>query len=74
MTPRDPAPAGPMPFPWREAIGFGLGVLKLSPEAFWAMTPRELAFAIRAVTGGEPFSRAAFRTLLERFPDGRSQQ
>ncbi len=28
------------PFPWREAIGFGLGVLRLSPAQFWAMTPR----------------------------------
>jgi Phage tail assembly chaperone protein, TAC len=31
------------PFPWKQAIGFGLGVLKLSPEQFWRMTPRELA-------------------------------
>ncbi|MDP2411571.1 MAG: phage tail assembly chaperone [Pseudolabrys sp.] len=23
------------PFPWKQAIGFGLGVLKLSPEQFW---------------------------------------
>ena len=41
----------PPPFPWNEAIGFGLGVLRLPPEAFWKMTPRELAFAIRAVSG-----------------------
>lgn len=51
----------PLPFPWREAIGFGLGVLRLSPEQFWRMTPRELAYAIEAVTGrgGAPLSRAA---------------
>ena len=24
------------PFPWREAIGFGLGVLRLAPDQFWA--------------------------------------
>ena len=34
------------PFPWDEAIGFGLGVLRLSPHAFWSMTPRELALAL----------------------------
>ena len=39
------------PFPWKQAIGFGLGVLRLPPEQFWRMTPRELAYAIEAVTG-----------------------
>ena len=61
------------PFPWRQAIGFGLGVLRLAPEAFWRMTPRELAYAISAVTGGRPatLDRAGFDTLMRRFPDGR---
>jgi uncharacterized phage protein (TIGR02216 family) len=31
------------PFPWKQAIGFGLGQLRLPPEQFWRMTPRELA-------------------------------
>ncbi|MBN9331898.1 MAG: phage tail assembly chaperone [Devosia sp.] len=35
------------PFPWRDAMQFGLGVLKLPPEAFWKMSPRELAAAAR---------------------------
>jgi uncharacterized phage protein (TIGR02216 family) len=63
------------PFPWDEAIGFGLGVLRLSPEAFWRMTPRELAAAIRAATGrgGAPLARGDFEQLMKRFPDGRSQ-
>ena len=29
-------------FPWKEAMRFGLGVLRLPPEAFWKMSPREL--------------------------------
>lgn len=59
------------PFPWEEAIGFGLGVLKLSPQAFWAMTPRELALAIRALTGATaPLVRSDLRDLMKRFPDG----
>jgi uncharacterized phage protein (TIGR02216 family) len=37
------------PFPWKQAIGFGLGVLRLSPDQFWRMTPRELACAIETM-------------------------
>ena len=59
------------PFPWREAIGFGLGVLKLEPDAFWRMTPRELSLAIEAVRGRHTLlGRAAFSDLMERYPDG----
>jgi uncharacterized phage protein (TIGR02216 family) len=42
------------PFPWKQATGIGLGVLRLSPQQFWSMTPRELAYAIEAVTGRSP--------------------
>lgn len=60
------------PFPWDDAIGFGIGVLRLSPDAFWRMTPRELALALRAHGGGaEPMPRAVFDALHERFPDQR---
>ena len=61
------------PFPWKQAIGFGLGVLRLSPAQFWTMTPRELACAIEAVTGRRdaPLPRDAFNDLMRRFPDGR---
>jgi len=60
------------PFPWREAIGFGLGVLKLAPDAFWRMTPRELAYAIEAASGrGVPLDRDALRQLMARYPDGK---
>jgi len=60
------------PFPWKQAIGFGLGVLRLSPEQFWGMTPRELACAIEVVNGhGAPLDRAALKQLMARYPDGR---
>jgi uncharacterized phage protein (TIGR02216 family) len=59
------------PFPWKQAIGFGLGVLRLAPDAFWRMTPRELAYAIEAVTGrSAPLTRAALMQLMTRYPDG----
>lgn len=62
----------PAPFAWSEAIGFGLGVLRLSSDAFWRMTPRELALAIEAVTGrtSAPLARTTLVDLMTRFPDG----
>ena len=61
------------PFPWRDAMQFGLGVLKLPPEAFWRMSPRELAAAWGAVVGDKagPLDRSGLEALMERFPDGR---
>ena len=60
------------PFPWADAIGFGLGVLRLAPKDFWAMTPRELAHAINAVTGTTaPLDRGELDALMTRYPDGR---
>ena len=62
------------PFPWAEAMQFGFGVLHLSPEAFWKMTPRELAHAIIAVRGRAPvpIERGSFDALMKAFPDGRA--
>lgn len=60
------------PFPWADAIGFGLGVLRLSPKDFWAMTPRELAHAIHAVTGAiTSLQRDELDNLMMRYPDAR---
>jgi uncharacterized phage protein (TIGR02216 family) len=59
------------PFPWREAMTLGLGVLRMPPEQFWRMTPREFAAALRGIRGdlSPPLDRAAFDELRERFPD-----
>ena len=64
------------PFPWDAAIGFGLGVLKLSPDVFWRMTPRELALAIRAIRRpeAEPIAREALDALAARFPDSTHEE
>jgi uncharacterized phage protein (TIGR02216 family) len=60
------------PFPWKQAMGFGLGVLRLSPEQFWRMTPRELACAIEAATGRiAPLDRRMLASLMRRYPDDR---
>lgn len=62
------------PFPWRAAMAFGLGVLRLSHENFWRMTPRELAAASEGVHGrtAPPATRAALDELMRAFPDARS--
>ena len=57
-------------FPWDEAMSFGFGVLRLAPDAFWALTPRELAAAYQSVNGdtGETL-RPDLARLLALFPD-----
>jgi uncharacterized phage protein (TIGR02216 family) len=59
------------PFPWREAMAIGFGVLRLSSREFWALTPRELAAAIEGLTGRThvPMDRACLDDLMRRFPD-----
>ena len=58
------------PFPWKQAIGIGLGVLHLSPQQFWSMTPRELAYAIEAVSSrSPPLDRGTLAQLMTRYPD-----
>jgi uncharacterized phage protein (TIGR02216 family) len=60
------------PFPWAEAMQFGFGVLHLSSDAFWRMTPRELAHAIAGSRGRAPppIAREDFDALMKAFPDG----
>lgn len=61
------------PFPWRHAMAFGLGVLKLSPAEFWAMTPSELDAALHGhfgrPYGGTVPTRAVLAALLQQYPD-----
>jgi uncharacterized phage protein (TIGR02216 family) len=51
----------------------GLGRLGLTPQAFWAMTPRELDAALRGHYGLDQaaslFSRSALDRLIAAFPD-----
>ena len=56
-------------------IGVGLGVLRLSPDAFWRMTPRELALALRPMAGAPhpALGRSGLAELMARFPDAPAQ-
>ncbi len=52
-------------------MAFGLGVLRLAPDVFWRMTPREIAAAAGALAPAatsQP-SRHALDALMQRFPD-----
>lgn len=51
------------------AVGFGL--LRLSSDAFWKLTPRELASAIAPARGRAAPSPAELAGLMRRFPDAR---
>ena len=52
-------------------MGFGFGVLRISPDASWRMTPRELAAAMEGVIGPRvaSFDRPSLAALRARFPD-----
>jgi uncharacterized phage protein (TIGR02216 family) len=65
------AAAGPSAgFPWQEIMALGLGLLRLSPAAFWAMTLPELA-ALARLAGPVLVApgRAELEELMRRFPD-----
>jgi uncharacterized phage protein (TIGR02216 family) len=59
------------PFPWGSVLAFGLGVLRLSPRDFWAMTPRELNAAFEGVYGrvSETPRLADFAAIMAAHPD-----
>ena len=64
-------------FPWEQAMEFGFGVLRLSSDQFWKMTPRELQAAFSAntktVSENQPIGRSQLASLMEKFPDKESE-
>lgn len=60
---------------WAELMRLGLGVLRLAPDQFWAMTPVELQRALEGAgilaTGadGRWIGRPDLESLMARFPD-----
>jgi uncharacterized phage protein (TIGR02216 family) len=51
----------------------GLGLLRLAPRDFWAMTPRELDAALGGLFGpanmDTPTTRTTLTDLMRRYPD-----
>jgi uncharacterized phage protein (TIGR02216 family) len=53
-------------------MAMGFGVLALTPAAFWSMTPREFAAAMRGRLGPMPEappSKHELAALIARYPD-----
>ncbi|MCB8820053.1 phage tail assembly chaperone [Microvirga rosea] len=64
--------SAPPAFPWDEVMRFCLGILRWSPAEFWRSTPREVAAAFEAFTGGRgaaPALGTDLARLMDRFPD-----
>jgi uncharacterized phage protein (TIGR02216 family) len=51
----------------------GLGVLRISPDVLWSMTPREFAAALEGALGPAPgedaIDRPSLASLMARYPD-----
>jgi uncharacterized phage protein (TIGR02216 family) len=63
MNPQTPAS-------WQELMAFAFGVLKLTPDIFWAMTPREFdAAATPYLPVDTGTKRGALAALMQAFPD-----
>lgn len=56
--------------PWPALMMVGLGRLRLSPDNFWAMTPRELRAALQVGQPAIPMDRTVLAALMARHPDG----
>jgi uncharacterized phage protein (TIGR02216 family) len=57
-------------FPWEELARFAFTVLRLTPQAFWLSTPRELALALHAFGApSQPPDRSALEHLMHQHPD-----
>ncbi|ODT05672.1 MAG: hypothetical protein ABS35_46795 [Kaistia sp. SCN 65-12] len=52
-------------------MAIGLGLLRLSPDAFWTMTPVEFERALSALRPAKtaPLCRAGLAALMRAFPD-----
>ena len=56
----------------------GLGLLRLAPQVFWAMTPRELDAGLRGALGiatrEKTMTRTDLTALMSAYPDSSVQQ
>ncbi|MEZ5779857.1 MAG: phage tail assembly chaperone [Paracoccaceae bacterium] len=54
---------------WPGLMRAGLGRLGLTPDAFWRLTPAELALMIGEPSGTAPLGRERLGELLRAWPD-----
>ena len=56
-------------FPWASVIRFGLGHLRLPPDAFWRLSLVELVALIGAADATAMTNRHGLQALMALFPD-----
>jgi uncharacterized phage protein (TIGR02216 family) len=57
-------------FPWEAALHAGLCRMRLPAKDFWALTPRELGYALGLIRPSPVApGRQAFDALMRAFPD-----
>lgn len=61
--------APPQSFPWDAVLHFGLGLLRLTPCAFWSLSLRELMVMGGAARPRDSIDRAALSAMMSRWPD-----
>lgn len=59
---------------WPGLMRLGLVHLRLTPDAFWAMTPAELMLIAGQDARPASLTRAGLDAMLARFPDKPSQE
>lgn len=65
--------AAPPPLDWPQLMRLGLGVLRLPPDTFWAMTPVEMTRALEGAgilgLAEQKMTRDGLEALMAAFPD-----
>jgi uncharacterized phage protein (TIGR02216 family) len=56
-------------FPWASVLRFGLGHLRLNPDAFWRLSLPELTALIGATDVPPLTTRYGLQALMAQFPD-----
>jgi len=56
---------------WGAMMRTGLGRMRMAPETFWSMTPREFAAAVEGAEGRQaaPMGRGRLLELMAAYPD-----
>jgi len=54
---------------WPGLMRAGMGELRLTPQAFWALSPIELRIMLGAEAAMPPLTRARLEELAAAFPD-----
>lgn len=66
--------------PWRQFMEISFGILKLTPEAFWQMTPPEWLAAMKGWDSQHysdqlpPIQRDDLLELMQHFPDSSQEK